>query len=287
MKKKTKSTKKVQKNKVAVVTGAGGTLCSAMAIELAAQGYKVVIVGRDLSKLKATEKKIKSKGGVCLPLSADVKDLAQMQAMREQVLKTFGRCTLLVNGAGGNQPDAITTITEFNPDELKKDFKDRGFFNLNMDRFLDVVNINLMGTVIPCQLFARDMYEAGGGVILNFASMNTYRPLSRIPAYASSKAAVSNFTQWLAAYLAPANIRVNAIAPGFFVNERSAKILLNPDGTYSPRGSNIIRQTPMKRFGAAKELLGCMNWLIDDEKAGFTTGITVAVDGGFLSCSGV
>lgn len=274
-------------NKIAVVTGAGGTLCSVMAIDLAAQGYKVVLVGRDIDKLKVTEEKIIIAGGSCLSLAADVKDLAQMQMLREEVLRTFGRCTVLINGAGGNQPDAVTTINEFSPAELEPGNTERGFFNLDMNRFLDVVNVNIMGTVIPSQLFARDMAEAGGGVIINFASMNTYRPLSRIPAYALSKAGISNFTQWLAAYLAPAHIRVNAIAPGFFLNDRSRKLLLTPDGGYSERGANIMRQTPMKRFGEAEELLGCMNWLIDDEKAGFVTGITIPIDGGFLSDSGL
>jgi len=275
------------KDKIAVVTGAGGTLCSVMAIDLAQQGYKVVLVGRDINKLKATEDQIKADGGICISLAADVKDLTQMQALRKQVLDKFGRCTVLINGAGGNQPDAVTTINEFTPSELEEGNTERGFFNLDMNRFLDVVNVNIMGTVIPSQLFARDMAEAGGGAIINFASMNTYRPLSRIPAYALSKAGISNFTQWLAAYLAPANIRVNAIAPGFFLNDRSRKLLLTPDGGYSERGANIMRQTPMKKFGEAKELLGCMNWLIDDEKAGFVTGITVPVDGGFLSDSGL
>lgn len=281
------NTKMNTKNRVAVVTGAGGTLCSVMAIDIAAQGYKVVLVGRDINKLRATEDKINEAGGTCISLSADVKDLNQMQALREKVLKTFGRCTVLINGAGGNQPDAVTTINHFDPIELTENNTERGFFNLDMTRFLDVVNVNIMGTVIPCQLFARDMFEAGGGSIINFASMNTYRPLSRIPAYALSKAGISNFTQWLAAYLAPAHIRVNAIAPGFFLNDRSRKLLLTPDGGYSERGANIMRQTPIKRFGEAEELLGCMNWLIDDEKAGFVTGITVPIDGGFLSDSGL
>ena len=273
--------------KIAVVTGAGGTLCSAVAKELARQQYRVVLVGRSLEKLRATEAEIEAFGGEALSLTADVKDREQMNALHEEVLKRWGRCSLLVNGAGGNQPDAVTTLNAFDPSELTETEGVRGFFQLDMDRFLDVVNVNIMGTVIPCQIFARDMVELGGGVIINFASMNTYRPLSRIPAYALSKAGVSNFTQWLAAYLAPAGIRVNAIAPGFFLNDRSRKLLLTPDGGYSSRGANIIRQTPMKRFGEAEELLGCLNWLIDNEKAAFVTGITVPVDGGFLSDAGL
>lgn len=156
-----------------------------------------------------------------------------------------------------------------------------------MDRFLNVLEVNIMGTVIPCYTFGRDMAKNDGGFIINIASMNTYRPLSRIPAYAMAKAGVANFTQWLAAYMAPANIRVNAIAPGFFLNERSKKLLKNSDGEFSPRGKNILHHTPMNRFGEPSELIGCMKWLIDDEASGFVTGITIPIDGGFLACSGV
>lgn len=274
-------------NRIAIVTGAGGTLCSVIAVDLASQGYKVVLVGRSLDKLKITEEKIKAAGGVCVALTADVKDLEQVRALRRQVLNIYGCCSVLINGAGGNQPDAVTTLNRFNPIELTDHNTERGFFNLDMKCFLDVMNVNIMGTVIPCQEFARDMIQLGGGTIINFASMNTYRPLSRIPAYALSKAGISNFTQWLAAYLAPANIRVNAIAPGFFLNDRSRKLLLTPDGGYSSRGANIIRQTPMGRFGDAKELLGCVNWLVDSSKSAFVTGATIPIDGGFLSDSGL
>lgn len=268
---------------------ADGNIAPDDKVYLAAQGYRVVLVGRTREKLEVTGKSIREKGGTCLILTADVKNLEQMTALREEVRHEFGLCSVLINGAGGNQPDAVTTYNAFDPEELSPENKGRGFFNLDMTRFLDVINVNIMGTVIPCQLFARDMVAAGGGSIVNFASMNTYRPLSRIPAYALSKAGISNFTQWLAAYLAPANIRVNAVAPGFFLNDRSRKMLLDPDSEsgYSPRGANIIRQTPMKRFGEARQLLGCVNWLIDDEKADFVTGITVPVDGGFLSDSGL
>ena len=277
----------MKREKIAVVTGAGGTLGSAMAVDLGRQGYKVVLVGRSLDKLKVTESRILANGGTCRSLTADVRDLEQVQALRDEVVRDYGLCTVLINAAGGNQPPAVTTLNSFDPSELEAGFDGRGFFNLDMARFLDVIDVNIMGTVIPCQVFAADMYRAGGGCILNFASMNTYRPLSRVPAYALSKAAVSNFTQWLACYLAPAGIRVNAVAPGFFLNDRSRKLLLTPDGGYSARGANIIRQTPMKRFGEAEELLGCMNWLLDDEKAGFVTGITVPVDGGFLTDTGL
>jgi NAD(P)-dependent dehydrogenase (short-subunit alcohol dehydrogenase family) len=150
-----------------------------------------------------------------------------------------------------------------------------------------VVRVNTLGTVIPSQVFGREMAQLGRGSILNFASMNSYRPLTRVPAYAMAKAGVVNFTQWLAVYLAPARIRVNCIAPGFFVNERSRKILLTPDGNLTARGQNVMSHTPLKRFGEARELLGAVCWLLDDEAAGFVTGVTLPVDGGFLSSSGV
>jgi NAD(P)-dependent dehydrogenase (short-subunit alcohol dehydrogenase family) len=150
-----------------------------------------------------------------------------------------------------------------------------------------VIRVNTMGTVIPCQTFGREMARRGHGAIVTFASMNSYRPLSRVPAYGMAKAGVVNFTQWLAAYLAPAGVRVNAIAPGFFINDRSRKILMDADGGLSARGQNVMSHTPMKRFGQAQDLFGTLSWLLDDERSGFVTGITVAVDGGFLASSGV
>lgn len=279
---------KIVENKTAVVTGAGGTICSVMAVDLAKKGYKVALVGRNIEALKKVEKEIQSSGGIAVSISADVTNEEQMDQVREQVNAMFGFCSLLINGAGGNQPDAVTTVSEFSPVELNGRAPDfRGFFNLDMKKFLSVVEVNIMGTVIPSFVFARDMALHGGGTIINFASMNTYRPLSRVPAYALSKAGIANFTQWLAAYLAPAKIRVNAIAPGFFLNDRSRKLLLKEDGGFSPRGNSIIQHTPMKKFGEAKELVGCMNWLIDDVAASYVTGVTIPVDGGFLSSSGI
>jgi len=275
--------------KVAVVTGAGGTLCSVIAAFLAEKGMKVVLIGRTKEKLDKTAAVIESKGGVYRIECADVNDVATLTDIAARVAAEWGPCRILVNGAGGNNINAMTTNTAYNPVEITSDKPDdmRGFFDLDMDVFANVLKTNTVGTVIPCQIFGKQMAAAGGGSILNFASMNTYRPLSRVSAYAMSKAAIANFTQWLAAYLAPANIRVNAVAPGFFVNERSIKYLRTPDGGLSARGENVMHHTPLKRFGEAKELLGCVEWLLDDDKAGFVTGITVPVDGGFLSCTGI
>ena len=275
--------------KVAVVTGAGGTLCSVIAAFLAEKGMKVVLIGRTKEKLDKTAAVIQSKGGVYRIECADVNDVAALTDIAARVAAEWGPCRILVNGAGGNNINAMTTNTAYNPVEITSNKPDdlRGFFDLDMDIFANVLKTNTVGTVIPCQIFGKQMAAAGGGSILNFASMNTYRPLSRVSAYAMSKAAIANFTQWLAAYLAPANIRVNAVAPGFFVNERSIKYLRTPDGGLSPRGENVMHHTPMQRFGEAQDLLGCVEWLLDDEKAAFVTGITVPVDGGFLSSTGI
>lgn len=274
-------------NKVAVVTGAGGTLCSVMAINLAAQGYKVALLGRSIDKLKAVEDEIKAAGGIAISVSTDVADEAAVKSAKDIVEKELGISSVLINGAGGNQSEALTNITEFDEQELSDDGSVKGFFNLNMGVFSSVIKVNTMGTVIPCFIFGRSMAKQKQGVIINVASMNSYRPLSKVGAYGIAKAGIANFTQWLAAYLAPANIRVNAIAPGFFLNDRSRKIMFNEDGSHTARAKSVLSHTPMKRFGEAPELIGCLNWLINDEAAGFVTGTVIPIDGGFLSSSGV
>ncbi len=274
--------------KVAVLTGAGGTLASEMARHLAGTGVHVALLDLRKENVTSVEQEIKSQGGTVMSFALDVTSLNEVSAARDEIVEKWGPASILINAAGGNQMDALTNISEFDPNELQEDPGEvRGFFNLDMDRYEDVVKVNSMGTVIPCQVFARDMAKNGGGSIINFASMNSYRPLSRVAAYAMAKAGISTFTQWLANYLAPANIRVNAIAPGFFLNERSRTLLTTPEGGFTPRGESIMRQTPLKRFGEASDLIGTMNWLIDDQASGFVTGITIPVDGGFLSCSGV
>jgi NAD(P)-dependent dehydrogenase (short-subunit alcohol dehydrogenase family) len=258
-----------------------------MARALALQGMKVALIGRDMEKLAKVEAQIRAEGGTALAVSADVADQQKVEAAQTQIKKELGICSVLINGAGGNQPDAITTINEFAEQELDNtDASFRGFFNLDMQKFQSVIQVNTMGTVIPSFVFGKDMARHKNGCIINIASMNSYRPLSRVAAYGIAKAGIANFTQWLATYLAPANIRVNAIAPGFFLNDRSRKLLLTPDG-YSSRGENIIQHTPMRRFGEATELIGCMNWLINEEAAGFVTGTVIPVDGGFIASSGV
>ncbi|MGF1632505.1 MAG: SDR family oxidoreductase [Phycisphaerae bacterium] len=287
---------KLFSGKVAVVTGAGGTLCSVMARDLAARGAKVALLGRTAGKLAGVVEEIIAAGGEAVAVSADVTDLASVLAAEREVAARLGVCDLLVNGAGGNNPSAVTTIDRFSPEELAEKPPEglRGFFNIDLEAFGGVLLANTTGTVIPCQVFGRGMVERGmaghgGGAIVNIASMNSYRPLTRNAAYGMAKAGVINFTQWLAAYLGEAGVRVNAIAPGFFPNDRSRKILTDAaaDDGLTDRGRNVMAHTPMRRFGEPAELLGALRWLLDDEAAGFVTGICVPVDGGFLATSGV
>lgn len=277
------------KDKVTVVTGAGGTLCSQIAIDLARKGSKVVLVGRTEEKLRAVEARIAECGGSCMVACCDVTDEAQVQAVADRVQKEWGACRFLINGAGGNNLKAITTNTAFDPAELSEEKPEDmvGFFDLELEALEKVLKINTIGTLVPCRIFGKQMAAAGEGGIINFASMNSYRPLTRVPAYAMSKAAVVNFTQWMAVYFACAGIRVNAVAPGFFVNERNRHILYTPEGELSQRGRHVMQHTPAARFGQAQELTGCISWLLDDRQAAFVTGITVPVDGGFLASSGI
>ncbi|BFP42661.1 SDR family oxidoreductase [Flavobacteriaceae bacterium GF1] len=277
----------IMNDKIAVVTGAGGTLCSSMAIDLAKQGYKVALLGRTLSKLKKVSDEIKANNGIALCVPADVSDEVSVKKARDIIENQLGTCTVLINGAGGNQNDALPNIAAFDERELNDEEGVKGFFNLSMDVFQNVIDINTMGTVIPCFVFGKSMAKNKKGNIINFASMTSYRPITKVAAYAMAKSGVVSFTQWLAAYLAPAKIRVNAIAPGFFLNDRSRMLMLDEVGSPTERAQNILGHTPMGRFGEAQELIGCMNWLIDEKNAGFVTGITIPVDGGFLSCPGV
>lgn len=276
-------------NQTAVVTGAGGTLCSVIALDLAKLGAKVALIGRTREKLETTAERIKAIGGVCGIFPADVSDEAQVVQAAADIEKTLGPCRFLINGAGGNNMKAMTDQVYFTPDELKEDEDaPKGLFNLDMGMIEQVLKTNTIGSLIPIRVFGRQMLNHGGkGAIINFASMNSYRPLTKVPAYAMSKAAVTNMTQWLATYLGPTGIRVNAVAPGFFVNERSVKYLGSPESGLTERGQKVIDHTPMQRFGQPEDLLGCVRWLLDDRAAGFVTGITVAVDGGFLSHPGI
>lgn len=277
------------KDRVAVVTGAGGTLCSVIAQELALSGAKVVLVGRTVEKLEQVKGKIDADGGICMVYPCDVTDKSAVAQLAAHVKENFGLCDFLVNGAGGNNAKAMPSITKFDKRELDGTLPEgeKGIYNIDMEAFESVLNINTMGTVIPTLEFAKHMAQKGGGAVINFASMNSYCPLTRCFAYAMSKAAITNLTQSFAAYFAPANIRINAIAPGFMVNERSKNYLGTVETGLTARGQAVISHTPAERFGEASDLVGCAKWLLDEEQSGFVTGITVPVDGGFLTLGGV
>lgn len=276
-------------NKIAVVTGAGGTLCSEIAIQLALEGVRTYLIGRTEDKLVKTAEKIAALGGTpAVVYSCDVTDAGAIDALAAEVEKVGG-CDYLINGAGGNNAKAMPTLTKFDPRELTGELPEgeRGLYDIDMEAFESVLNINTMGTVIPMLAFAKQMAKKGGGSVVNFASMNSYCPLTRCFAYAMSKAAVTNLTQSFAAYFAPANVRINAVAPGFMVNERSKNYLGTVEDGLTKRGQQVIDHTPMGRFGQAEDLVGCVKWLLDESASGFVTGATIPVDGGFLTLGGV
>ena len=275
--------------KVAVVTGAAGIICSEVAKDLASLGIFVVLVDRAIENADRVAAQIESRGGRCTTYACDVTDKAAVDALADHVIERYGRCDCLINGAGGNNAKAQPKITCFDPRELDEDRPEDlvGLYNVDMQAFEGVIRLNTMGTVYPLLAFAKHMTKQGGGSIVNFASMNTYCPLTRNFAYAMSKAAVANFTQAFAAYFAHTGIRINAVAPGFIINERSKLILGTPEEGLTKRGQDVIEHTPMRKFGEAKDMCGTIRWLIDERAAGFVTGITVPVDGGFLTLSGV
>ena len=271
--------------KVAVVTGGAGVLCKEFAKALAACGAKVAILGRTLSKAEAVAEEINAAGGVAIAVSVDVTNAESVNKAHEEVLARLGKCDILINGAGGNNPRATTDKEYFEAGDLDEETKT--FFDMSAEDVEYVFNLNFSGTLIPTQAFAKDMIGREGCTILNVSSMNAYTPLTKIPAYSGAKAAISNFTQWLAVHFSKVGIRVNAIAPGFFSTEQNKKLLWNDDGTPTARTGKILAATPMGRFGTPEELLGALLFLVDEKAASFVTGIVIPVDGGFSAYSGV
>lgn len=269
-----------------VITGAGGVLCSSFAEHLAKQGHKVALLDLNEDAAKMVAEKINADGGVAKAYKCNVLDKANIEAVHQGILSDFGKCDILINGAGGNNPKCTTKNEEYQKgDEEATDFL--SFFNIDEAGFDFVFDLNIKGVLLPSQIFIKDMLGRSGCSVLNISSMNAFRPLTKIPAYSAAKSAVSNFTEWLAVHFAKEGIRVNAIAPGFFVTNQNRSLLFNADGTPTPRTDKILRSTPMGRFGEAEELLGTVEWLLDETKSGFVTGITVPVDGGFSAFSGV
>lgn len=271
--------------KVAVVTGAGGVLCSAMAKALAQCGAKVALLNRTVAKAEVVVKEIVAEGGVARAYECNVLDKAQCCAVADAVLRDFGPCDLLINGAGGNNPCATTEKEYYEDGDL--DGETKSFFDLDEAGVRGVFDLNFAGTLIPTQAFARQMVGRKGCSILNISSMNAYTPLTKIPAYSGAKAAVSNFTQWLAVHFSKTGIRVNAIAPGFFATQQNRALLFHEDGTPTQRTEKILAATPMGRFGEREELLGATLFLLDDKAASFVTGVCIPIDGGFSAYSGV
>ena len=263
--------------RVAVLTGAGGVLIADMARELGRRGAKVVATNRSLPKAEAVAADIRAAGGEAIALALDVTDRAALEAVAKEVRARYGRVDFLVNGAGGNRKEATPAPGQ-------------PFFDIPAEALRAVVDLNLFGTVLPCQVFGRVMAEQKAGAIINLSSMSGMRPISRVGGYGAAKAAIDNFTQWLAVHLAQTcspNIRVNAIAPGFFLTEQNRFLLTNEaDGSLTARGQQVIAHTPMARFGSPGDLLGALVWLLSPS-ASFVTGVVLPVDGGFAACTGV
>lgn len=311
-------------NKNIVITGAGGVLCSEFARALAQDGGNIIMLDKNPSGIAALEQELKQAGLSAAAIQADVLDKSSLMRAREIMLNKFGPCDILINGAGGNHPDGTTggetflpePAAPFSPDGIQADNtaqknretaalspdkqaaspdgrqavqtapNGKTFFELEPEAVGFVFDLNFLGVFLSTQVFGADMTK-GGGCIINISSMNAYRPLTKIPAYSAAKAAVSNFTQWLAVHFAPCGIRVNAIAPGFFATAQNKSLLFEPNGELSARSKKIISHTPMGRFGTPKDLLGALRFLTDDNASGFITGITLPVDGGFSAYSGV
>ena len=273
--------------KVAVVTGGAGVLGAAMCRALAANGAKVVVLGRDKAKADRLAAELEAAGGIAQGVSCNVLDHDALEATAAHVAATFGPCDILINGAGGNHPKGITGQEYFDPATADANPEQSSFFQMNMEGFEFVFDMNLTGTLLPSQVFARQMIGRPGCCIVNISSMGAFRPLTKVAAYSAAKAAVSNFTQWLAVHLGQSGIRVNAIAPGFFITEQNRNLMLEADGNYTPRAQKVIAQTPMRRFGEAEELIGALLWLVEPKASGFVTGSIIAVDGGFSAYSGV
>ncbi len=271
--------------KVAVITGAGGVLCSGFAITLARAGAKVALLDIDFAAAESVAEKIVADGGTSKAYCCDALDRKSCEDVADKVKNDFGCCDILINGAGGNNPKATTDKEYFEIGDI--DSATKSFFDLESDSVGRVFDLNFLGTLIPTQAFAKQMVGKDGCNIINISSMNAYTPLTKIPAYSGAKAAVSNFTQWLAVHFSKVGIRVNAIAPGFFSTKQNAALLFNEGGTPTPRTSKILAATPMGRFGKPEELEGALLFLLNNEAASFITGVVIPVDGGFSAYSGV
>ncbi|MBR5527844.1 MAG: SDR family oxidoreductase [Clostridia bacterium] len=274
--------------KTAIVTGGGGVLCSGFAKTIAACGANVAILDLKLDAAQLVADEICADGGKAIAIGANVLSKESLEAAKKTILEKFGGIDILINGAGGNNPKGTTTKEYLFPEDLEGVKEGiTTFFELDPEGIGFVFNLNFIGTLLPTQVFAREMTKAEHPVIINVSSMNSFRPLTKIPAYSAAKAAISNFTMWLAVHFSKIGIRVNAIAPGFFATAQNHALLFNEDGSLTPRSDKIISHTPMGRFGTPEDLDGTLLWLLSDKASGFVNGVVVPVDGGFAAYSGV
>ncbi len=276
------------KDKIVVITGGGGELCGCFSEALAKCGAKIAIL--DLRKEAAEDlaDKIIKNGGSAIGIEANVLELESLINAEKIVKKEFGLCNVLINGAGGNHPKGTTSNEFLTLEDLNGEKEDIfTFFDLDQKGIESVFDLNFIGTLLPTQVFAKHMINQEGSSIINISSMNAFTPLTKIPAYSAAKAAVSNFTKWLAVHFSKVSIRVNAIAPGFFLTEQNRSLLANEDGSLTKRAKKILDKTPIGRFGKPEELIGTLLWLIDEKASGFVNGIIIPVDGGFSAYSGV
>ncbi|MFZ4453043.1 SDR family oxidoreductase [Salibacterium aidingense] len=274
------------KGKVAVVTGGGGVLCGEMARELGRQGVKVAVLSRKKEKAETVAEEIIQEGGEAIAVACDVLQLESIQEADREIRKHYDGYDILINGAGGNHPDAATSEEYFKKEHLQNE-EVKTFFDLTEEGLKHVFHLNYIGAVLSTQVFMKGMLERANPVVINISSMSAPSPMTKVLSYSSAKAGIDNFTQWLAVHMAKENIRCNAIAPGFFLTSQNRNLLLDEEGNYTERSRKIIDHTPMERFGKAEDLTGTLLWLTDQRMSGFVTGVTVPVDGGFMAYSGV
>ncbi len=276
------------KNRVAVITGGGGVLCGGFAKDLAALGIKVAVLDLNEAAAQAVVDEIKANGGEAIAVGCNVLEAESLEAAKAKINVAYGSCDILINGAGGNNPKGTTSKETLELKDIAEKAEDvKTFFDLDPKGIEFVFNLNFLGTLLTTQCFAKEMVGKENACIINISSMNSFRPLTKIPAYSAAKAAISNFTQWMAVHFADVGIRVNAIAPGFFSTNQNKALLFNEDGSLTPRSNKIITHTPLRRFGVPADLTGSLYFLCDEEYSGFITGIILPVDGGFAAYSGV
>lgn len=275
------------KGRVAVVTGGGGVLCGGFAKDLAKQGVKVAVLDLRLDAAQKVADEITAEGFEAIGVACNVLEKESLEAARTEINEKIGTCDILINGAGGNHPSGNTTKEKFELSDLDSTEDIKTFFDLDPKGIEFVFNLNFLGTLLTTQVFAKDMVGKENATIINISSMNSYKPLTKIPAYSAAKAAISNFTQFMAVHFSDVGLRVNAIAPGFFSTNQNKALLYNEDGSYTPRSEKIIGHTPLGRFGVPEDLTGTLLFLSDETYSKFVTGVIIPVDGGFSAYSGV